>query len=332
MNKGVSSEHIFPASQLTPLAIRWQELNESGKHMEAMHVLEEIVVLSTPMFERLAQYEGFQYAVDLPVLVSAAQEKMVKWLLRWQPKKGRLFSWLSTCAKRAFLSELGKVTQFRRRFHVTSDNLEQFYGAEDHEVDKHDVAADVRAKIHGMTCRWGDPQEIGAIRYLIECVASDDHDKQGSIRGAAYAYGISFEQAQFFYAWVGAEMRHVFYEKVYVPLTEYELAMCAHSYDHLGTLMDLLPWPLMKKVMVVMQGLRLRFPPMSALDKLRAQAKLHRDMDACDHDDESIAEVAQKHGTTSKTAQEIYTEMQDMLAPKRFGEYPIYDDDSTSAA
>ena len=47
------------------------------------------------------------------------------------------------CAKNAFRSELVKVNQYRKRYHVTSDNLEKFYGVEDHEVDKHDVAKEV---------------------------------------------------------------------------------------------------------------------------------------------------------------------------------------------
>jgi hypothetical protein len=83
-------EHIFAASYLEPLAIRWKELNAEGKHTEAMAVLEEIVVGSTQMFERMAQHERYHYTVDLDILVSAAQEKVVKWLLRWQRKKGKL--------------------------------------------------------------------------------------------------------------------------------------------------------------------------------------------------------------------------------------------------
>src|SRR5208337_1352821 len=111
----VQGEHLFAASYLEPLAIRWKELNAKGKHTEAMLVLEEIVVGSTQMFQRLAQHEGYHFTVDLDILVSAAQEKVVKWLIRWQRKKGKLFTWFSKCAKNAFRSELVKVNQFRKR-------------------------------------------------------------------------------------------------------------------------------------------------------------------------------------------------------------------------
>src|ERR1041385_441039 len=87
------NEHIFPAAKIHELATCWKELYSLNQRAEAMAVLEEIVVLSTPMFERLAQYEEYTTTVDLEYLVSAAQEKVIKWLMRWNPKKGRIFSY-----------------------------------------------------------------------------------------------------------------------------------------------------------------------------------------------------------------------------------------------
>lgn len=294
-----------------------------------MEVLERIVEGSTPMFERLAQYEDFHYTVDLPILVSAAQEKMVKWLLRWQPRKGRLFSWLSTCAKNAFRSELVKVNQYRKRFHVTGDNLEKFHGIEDHEVDKRDLAADVRGSIHEMVCRWGDPQEIGAIRYLIECIIDDEHDKQASIRGAAYAYGISPEFARFFYDWAVSELRHRLYEKVYIPFTEEDLFRAVHSHDPILALADMIPWPMMKKAIVVLQGKRIKIPLVSSLTKARADYALHREISNSDLDPDTVAEIARKHKKTARSASEIFEEMSETLHPKRYGEHDIYGSDDT---
>lgn len=322
-----SNEHIFPATKLTPLAIRWKELNAQGKHKEAMLVLEQIVEGSTPMFERLAQYEDFHYTVDLSILVSAAQEKMVKWLLRWQPRKGRLFSWLSTCAKNAFRSERVKVSQYRRRFHVTGESLERFYGAEDHEVDKHDLAGEVRGRINSMVSRWGDPQEIGALRYLVECIIDDSHSKQASIRGAAYAYGISIELSAFFYGWAVSELRHCFYDKVYLPFTEQDIINLVYSYDPILQLLEIIPWEHARKALVVMQGKRVKFPMLSAIQKARADSALHREICASDLDPDTIADIARKHKKTTRSATEVFEEMSETLNPKRYGEHSIYGDD-----
>jgi len=322
-----ASEHIFPASRLTPLAVKWKELSAGGRHKEAMLVLEQIVEGSTAMFERLALYEDFHYTVDLPVLVSAAQEKVIKWLIKWQPKKGRLFSWFSKCAKNAFRSELVKVNQYRKRFHVTSEHLEKFYGMEDHEVDKHDLAKEFRDRIENMTCRWGDPQEVGAIHYLIECVIDDEeHDKHAAIRSAAYAYGISIELSKFFYSWTLSALRHVMYDKIHMPFTEQDLFIAAESYDHVVDLLDVITWDQLKKIIAIWGGKRLKIPTISNLIKLKENYALYRDVDKSDQDPDAVAEVAKKHKKTPRSAQEIFHEMLDTIDPKRYGEHSIYDE------
>lgn len=325
----VEGEHIFPASKLTPLAIKWKQLYAAGRHKEAMLVLEEIVIGSTAMFERLAQFEDFHFTVDLPILVSAAQEKVIKWLIKWQPKKGKLFSWFSKCAKNAFRSELGRVNQYRRRYHVTSDNLERFYGAEDHEVDKHDLASEMQNRINSLTCRWGDPQEIGAIRFLTLCVLEDDHDKHASIRSAAYAYGLCFEQSKFFYNWVVVNLRHAFYDKAYVPFTEHDLMLAAQSYTYWAEFVEIVGIENARKCVAVIGGVRLKIPTLQCFAKQKANYQLMRDIDSSDLDPDSVAEVARKHKKTPRGATEIFHEMVEQLDPKRYGEHAIFGEDTT---
>lgn len=277
------------------------------------------------MFEQLAQFEGFQHTVELSVLVSAAQEKVVRWLLKWQPKKGRLFTWFSRCAKNAFKSELGKVTLYRKRHHVTSDNLEQFYGVQDHEVDKHDLARDFHQKLQQMTCRWGDPQEIAAIRYLADCILDDERDKQGAIRGATYACGIGPELAKFFYGWTIAALRHELYDHIHVPFTEQDLFRAALAYEHLPDMLDYVEWEKLKAMMVRFQGMRLKFPTLAYMSRLHESYAIHQAIDKSDLDPDAVAEIARKHKRTARSAQEIYNEMTAMLDPRRTGEYEVYD-------
>lgn len=293
-----------------------------------MLVLEKIVVGSTAMFERLAQFEDFHYTVDLPILVSAAQEKVIKWLLKWQPKKGRLFSWFSKCAKNAFRSELVKVNQYRKRYHVTGDSLEKFYGAEDHDVDKHDAAAELRIKLDELTCRWGDPQEIGAIRYLTLCLIDDEHDKQAAIRSAAYAFGISFELSKFFYNWAIVNLRHAFYEKVYIPFTEYDLMLAAESYSFWPEFVNIVGFENAKKCSGLLGGQRVKFPTLQYFAKLRESHQIARDIERSDLDPDAVAEVGRKYKKTARTAQELFTDMVEQNDPKRYGEHSIFDEDT----
>ena len=324
----VDGEHIFPASKLTPLAVQWKQLYHSGRHREAMLVLEQIIEGSTAMFQRLAQYEDFHYTVDLPILVSAAQEKVIKWLVKWNPKKGKLFSWFGKCAKNAFRSELGKVNQFRKRFHVTSDNLEKFYGAEDHDVDKHDIAQEVSGKIDDMTCRWGDPQSIGAVRFLLQCITDDEHDKQAAIRSAAYAYCISFELAKFFHNWCLVALRHTFYERVYMPFTEEDLLRAQQSYTFWPDLVDIIGIDLSKEVSAALGGQRIRVPAPKEIAKLKHHYLLSREIENSDLDPDTVAAIARKHKKTAKTAGEIFIEMNEQLNPGRYGEHSIFHEDT----
>lgn len=327
----VQGEHIFPETYLEPLAIRWKELNARGKHAEAMLVLEEIVVCSTQMFERLAQHERYHYTVDIKILVSAAQEKVVRWLLRWDRKKGRLFSWFSKCAKNAFRSELVKINNFRKRHHVTSDNLEKFFGTEDHAIDKQEIATEVRARLATLTCRWGNPQEIGAIRFLIECILEEDeHNKQAAIMGAAYAFGISVELSKFFYSTALIMLRDLMYDRIRVPYTLEDIIRALYSYTDFVTLFDLPNTPFAfpthgKWLSAVMGGKRIKIPTIAQIAAAVEAKQIFDEVDASDKDPDSIAEIAAKHNKTARSAQEIYNDMVDALNPRRSGEYYVYE-------
>jgi len=291
-------------------------------------VLEEIVEGSTSMFQRLAQFEDFHYTVDLSILTSAAQEKVVKWLIKWNPKKGRLFTYFSKCAKNAFRSELVKVNQYRKRFHTTPDNLEKFYGVEDHETDKLDAADEMRKTLDQLTCRWSDNQQRGAIRFIIECIVDDEHDKQSAVRASAYAFGISFELSKFFYDWSVVALRHAFYERIYVPFTEQDLLRAVESYTFTPELIDIIGWEKYKEVCGKMGGRRVKIPTLQYLGKLREKYLISREIERSDQDPESVSEIARKYKKTPRTAQEIFNEMTEQLDPRRYGEHNIFDDSS----
>lgn len=350
----VFGEHIFPASKLTPMAIRWKELTAKGRHKEALELLEQIIVLSTPMFERFSQHEGFHHYVDLRVLIAAAQEKMVRWLLAWNPKKGALFSWLTKCSKNAFRSEVVKLNQFRNRFHTVSllpnvrddgstnnySHVEKIFGCEDHAVDTHDMAEEVKAKIHSITSRWGSPQEIGALHYLItsleaiqehnkeDCV----HDKQSVIKGCMYAWGLSEEFVKFFYQWAVIAMRDVLYDKISVPFTEQDLFRQRHSYTYLPDLLDMIGWENMKKLITIYGGVRFRLPSLTQLVKEKEQYEIFREIESSDKDPDSVARIAKKWKKTEKSAQEIFTDMVSLLDSRRSGEHDIFHDESIASA
>ncbi len=321
-------ETVFPASQLTPLGVKWKELTAAKRHKEAMAVLEQIIKGCTPMFERLAMHENFHHTVDLKWLVRAAQDKVVRWLLAWDPKRGRLFSFFSRCSKNAFLSEIGKITTYRNKYYSTSDSLELIHGAEDHAVDKHDLTREVNNRINELTCRWGDPQEIGAIRFIIQCLVDDDarRDKRSVIWSAAYAWGISPDLSKHFYDWAITELRHQFYYKIHVPFTEQDLLVAEHSYSWIADCVNLIGYENTKKFIVVYQGKRLPVPTLASLQRFKENVEICEEMDKTDLTPEAMAAVARKHGRPERSAQDIYRETIEKLDSNRYGEHEIFED------
>lgn len=322
------NESIFPNTFLTPKAVEYKRLVAKGKHAEAIEVLNVLIIHSTPMFERLAQHENFHTVVPLDRLVSAAQNKMVKWILAWDPhhvKSKSLFSFLSKCAKNVFLSEVKKETDYRARYHVTSDNLESIYGTTDHEMDKKDAYEDVKKAFENMFVRWGSPQEQAAIRYLLCCIVDEEnHNKQAAIRAACYAFGIPADVAKVFYNWCLIDLRTQLYDKVSVPFTEQDLFRHLNSYDNLIDMLDIISWEQMKKLIVTMGGMRLRIPTIAQVAKQKSDYNIFREIEASDMDPGSIAEVARRHRKSPKTAQQIFRDLAVTTRADRAGEYELY--------
>jgi len=248
--------------------------------------------------------------------------------------KQRILVSNSKCAKHAFLSEILKVNQYRKRYYATDDSLEKFIGVEDHAIDKHDLAAEVRQKLDGLTCRWGDPQELGALRFLIECIIDEDNrDRQAAIRGAAYAFGISMDMSKFFYRWALTALRSAFMDKIRVNFSEQDLFLLSESYTDFADLHDIIPWEYLRRLMVVKGGQRIKIPTISYVIAQKENYVMWREIEATAKDPVSIAEVAERHKKTAKTAAQTYVEMCEKLNPRRAGEYYIYrsnDDDPTA--
>jgi hypothetical protein len=327
-NSAPAGEHIFAASKLTQLAIQWKKCKAAGLEDEALALLDEIIRGSTNMFERLAQHENFHRAVDLSTLISAAHNKMEKWLMSWEVDKGRLFSFLCKCAKNAFRGEIGSQNQFRSRFYTTGDNLEKFFGEDNngYTSETHEAAYDIEVDLSDLTCRFGCPQERGAIKYLINCIVGENHTKKRAIKGVCYAWGITPDLAKFFYSYALILLRDKMYKKAYVGFTEQDLLRFRYSHTHLIDLLDFVSWDQLKKIITVMGGTRLKIPTLAQLTKMKEEYNLYKDVSNSDLDPDSIESVAKKHKRSPRAAQEIYYEYLEQLNPNRTGEYGLNDD------
>jgi hypothetical protein len=233
------------------------------------------------------------------------------------------------CAKHAFLSELVKANQYRKRFHVTGDNLEKYYGLEDHASDKHNLTEEFDKSLKDLYCRWGSPQEIGAIRYLVECLVHDldSHDKQSAIRAAAYAWGISMDLSKFFYSWALVALRDLHYKKIRLPFTTEDIIRHCYSYTNFVDLLDYMPSAELMRLIATKGGQRIKIPTIAQIKKLKDDHAIFVAVMDSDKDPDSIADIAKKRKRSQRTAQEAYMAMVEATNPNRTGEHEIFGND-----
>jgi hypothetical protein len=235
---------------------------------------------------------------------------------------------VSNCSKHAFLSEIAKLNQHRKRFHATSDNLEKFFGTEDHNAFRDEAADDVRHRLQDVTTRWGDPQQTGAVRYILECLVEDRDeqkpDKETIIRSAAYAWCINPELTRFFYDWALFALRDALYDKIRVPFTQQDILRHRESYGFLVDVIDIVGWDRFKRLVVSLGGQRIKLPTLQQLARLHQDYLMSMEIDRSELDPDAVEEIGKKHGRSGKTAQEAFEEMVETLNPNRAGEYGIY--------
>lgn len=231
------------------------------------------------------------------------------------------------CAKNAFRSEVVKVTLHRNRFQASGDNLEKFFGSEDHEINTVDLERELDRRLHQITSRWSSDQHKDSIKYCISCIVSGiTKNKSCTIRGAAYAYGISFEQAKFFYTWALCQLRTVCYDMSRIPFSEQDLYRIEYQNTLLVDLLDIVTWDQMKKIIATMGGSRIKVPTVAQLARLAQQYHVYTEVSKSDLDPDSIAEIAAENRMSRRAAQDNYDEFSNRDIVDPFTENFLYDE------
>ncbi len=319
-------EHIFPATIIEPMALRWKSLTAAGIHEEANGLLGEIIVLSTPMLARFAQHERYNVTVDLQILVSMAQSRIETWMRYWDPAKGRIFSWFTKCAKHVYLGEVAKAQVYRQRYHATSDSLEQIAGALDPQIDADADIEHVQSALADIECRWSNPQVIDCIRFHIASIVENPRGpKKPVIRAGSFASGLSIELSRFAHNWALFAIRSAMYHRLKPHYSDVDLITYSESFTLFPDLLDIITVAQLKKLIAVMGGQRLRIPTVAQVEKLVRNQKLAAALASHSHlTPTSLSAVARDHGVRDRTAEEVFVAMSEMLDPERNTQSPVY--------
>jgi hypothetical protein len=140
------------------------------------------------------------------------------------------------------------------------------------------------------------------------------------------------DMSKFFYRWSLTALRSAFIDKIRVNFTEQDLFLLSESYTDFADLHDIVPWQYLWQVMVIKGGTRIKVPTITHVIGQKEGYQMWKEIEATPKDPLSIAEVAERHKKTAKTAQQSYEDMCEKLNPRRAGEYSIFhpdhDDDS----
>jgi len=318
------SKEIFPAKEIASEVLRWRYLISIGKKDEALELLESILILVTPMIERLAQHEGFNNTVPLDALRSAAHVKVIKWMEGWDQSKS-IFTWFSKCARNVFLSEVTKETQRNERYYSVGDSLEKYFGTEDHTSDRDDFEDEISSKIKDFVCRWGSEQEKDAIKYIIECILEQSYNKTRIIKGVSCAYGVGQELAKHLYWWAVVSIRDINYSRVRNTYTDVDLIYSWLSYNPVIELLDYMSFDNFKKFIVVYGGTKMKIPTLAQVDKIHACRAMVEELDRTEMTPDDISKVACKYKKSSKYVMDAYESMMTLYSNKRIGEHSLYE-------
>jgi len=342
--KAPKRKDVFDNQRMTDLTKQWQALmkEDPPKRHEAMPLLEEIIKGCQNMIPQFAQYEGFSRTVDVETLTAAASARIERYLLTFDPNRisaNGLFSYLSKCFKNVFRTEASKVNQYRKYFHATGDNLEKFYGEEDFRRYRNEALEEVKSDIKELTCRWGDLQEIGALRFILTCLVEEREDsiketpttvRERIIRSVSFAWAVSPDMARFLYQWAVYALRDALYHKTSPRFTQQDVLRHAESYTFIPELIDIVGWEKTKELMVKLGGVRLRLPTIQQMGKIHEKHLLWVDIQREGEDPDTIEKIGKRRGYSSKTAQQVFEDMSDVMDHRRMGDHPIFGEPEAS--
>ena len=177
-----------------------------------------------------------------------------------------------------------------------------------------------------MTCRWGNLQLIGCIRYHVACIVENPKgQRKASIKGGAYASGLSVDLSKFCHNWATFALRDAMYHKMRLPYTQQDVFRLVHSYTFLPDLLTVITWPQMLKLMALFGGQRLKIPTLSQMEQAHKDAILFQKLQRAGHDPAVFAKTAKENDATLAAASDIFERMSQDLAEDRSGDHDIYE-------
>lgn len=270
-----SKRLVFENDFTEGLVVRWKRTRDFGTY-------HQICKYTKNLMDSIVIGSKFSRNAPLQDILGNMFLSMERWLDRWVPGKGTLYSYLSTCIKHACISFVTKEVGLRQRQVLVGDTPMESLGAT-YVMDFDDAPDLVTSITSDLECRWSDPEIRDAIRYVADEILRNGGVKhrKAVLQTMSLAFDLGaytdaghtnemIDVARFIVDWTHAAIRKAWLDHHSPPIRQYDVARLATRFSFLPDLIEVVGLESATRLMSVFAGMSVRFPTQSSWQRTRA--------------------------------------------------------------
>jgi hypothetical protein len=313
MNKRIIFENEF----VEALIIQWKRNKDFNTYKricgESIHLIDSII-------------RGSKFSLQVPFLDlrNWLFLQFERWIDKWVPGDGKIYTYMSFCIKNGCMSYVSKEKLLRQRYVYTDVPLESISESVSYESDfGFDLNDRMREQLSGILVRWHEPHVREAIKYMMYAILRNRgySRRKQILRTACEAYSIDIDTAKFMLDWTHGAVRNAFLEHYNNPLSFKDLLAASTRFSFIWDMLKVLGYEETKKLCCLFAGNSIKFPPASQLIKLAKVAAISTEAYAKGVEE---VEIARKF---SMDGDKLYSTLDDILGSGTgiFEERRLYD-------
>jgi hypothetical protein len=266
MNKKIIFENEFVES----LIIQWKRNKDFNTYKricgESIHLIDSII-------------RGSKFSLQVPFLDlrNWLFLQFERWIEKWVPGDGKIYTYMSFCIKNGCMSYVSKEKLMRQRCIYTDVPLESLSESVSYESNfGFDLNDRMRDQLSGIVIRWHEPHVREAIKYMMYSILRNRgySRRKQILKTACEAYSMDVDTAKFMLDWTHGAVRNAFLEHYNHPLSFRDLLVVSTRFTFIGDLIKVIGFDNTKKLCCVFAGNSIKFPSASQLVKLAKVAAI----------------------------------------------------------
>lgn len=307
---------IFENEFVETLVIQWKRNRDFNTYKricgESIHLIDSII-------------RGSKFSLQVPFLDlrNWLFLQFERWIEKWVPGDGKLYTYMSVSIKNGCLSYVTKEKIARQRCVYTSVPLESLSDSVSYESNfGFDLNDRMKDQLANIVVRWHEPAVREAIKYMMYAILRNRgySRRKHILKTTCEAYGMDLDTAKFMLDWTHGAVRGAFLDHYNHPLSFKDLLIASTRFSFLKDIMDVVGFENTKKLCCIFAGNSIRFPPASQIIKLAKAAAIGKEAHSSGTEE---AEVAKKYNIDGD---QLYSILDSIVGTgtEVFNERPLY--------